>query len=366
MADGSSQPPVPTETLLLIGPMLIGGFLSWMLFGVSAVQLYIYHVSFPQERPLIWASVYIIFILDLVQSVVVSGQTWDALVAGWGRPVNLEFPGWSITGLPLVSSIIALWVQTFFAWRILRLSRSKWIPFVILITGLAQAAGAWVIGISFIWLKNIDSLHSPTLNASNIIWLGGSAFTDVIIMLSMLYLLYSAKRKVVRFQRSKLMIRRLVRLTVETGCACALAAVLELTFFLALPNTNIHIAFGAILAKVYSNTLMTSLNSRVAIGARPSRSGPATSANISFMNIFSTHSEIDENQTASRSVVPGHPLQIHISHVTESDHKGLGSGGPSDKVEPDWDIEMADLQKGSGHGKDDVAPDMLHAKDALC
>ena len=37
------------------------------------------------------------------------------------------------------------------------------------------------------------------------------------------------------------MVRRLIRLTVETGCACALSAVLELAFFLGLPDTNIHL-----------------------------------------------------------------------------------------------------------------------------
>ena len=37
------------------------------------------------------------------------------------------------------------------------------------------------------------------------------------------------------------MVRRLIRLTVETGCACALSAVLELAFFLGLPETNIHL-----------------------------------------------------------------------------------------------------------------------------
>ncbi len=36
------------------------------------------------------------------------------------------------------------------------------------------------------------------------------------------------------------MINRLLRVTVETGLACAVAATLELVFFLALPDTNMH------------------------------------------------------------------------------------------------------------------------------
>ena len=115
---------------------LIGALLSWMLFGISIVQLCarclpflsltdriltyervpaadrhetrahtdIYHVSFPRERFALWASVYTIFALDVFQSIVVACEAWQTLCAGWGRPVNLQFPGWTFTGLPIVSS----------------------------------------------------------------------------------------------------------------------------------------------------------------------------------------------------------------------------------------------------------------------
>ena len=55
--------------------------------------------------------------------------------------------------------------------------------------------------------------------------------------------LYSAKRlSMGRFEHSEFIVNRLMRLTVETGLACALTALLELAFFLGLPNTNVHIA----------------------------------------------------------------------------------------------------------------------------
>ena len=44
------------------------------------------------------------------------------------------------------------------------------------------------------------------------------------------------------FDSSEFIVNRLMRLTVETGLACALTALLELAFFLGLPNTNVHIA----------------------------------------------------------------------------------------------------------------------------
>ena len=104
-----------------------------MLFGISIVQLCtfssmcstlnpsqgtcstnadrvlphldIYHVSFPRDRFAVWASVYTIFALDIFQSIVVACEAWQTLCAGWGRSVNLQFPGWTFTALPIVSSI---------------------------------------------------------------------------------------------------------------------------------------------------------------------------------------------------------------------------------------------------------------------
>ena len=95
-----------------------------MLFGISIVQLCesslasmrslcgpttslsqdIYHVSF-RDRWAISACVYGVFTLDIWQSIVVAAAAWEALIDGWGRPINLRFPGWSFAMLPLVSSI---------------------------------------------------------------------------------------------------------------------------------------------------------------------------------------------------------------------------------------------------------------------
>ena len=52
-------------------------------------------------------SVYTIFALDVFQSIVVACEAWQTLCAGWGRAVNLRFPGWTFTALPIVSSISA-------------------------------------------------------------------------------------------------------------------------------------------------------------------------------------------------------------------------------------------------------------------
>ncbi|PIL27208.1 hypothetical protein GSI_10352 [Ganoderma sinense ZZ0214-1] len=252
----AAQPPLSSATLLLVGPIYIGPLLAWMLFGVSVVQLYIYHTSFFRDPISIRAAVYGIFALDVFQSIVVAAVGWQVLVSGWGRPINLQFPGWSFAATPFVSGIISASVQTFYAWRIWRLGRWRVVPLAIIITGFASAMGAIIFAILFMFKKNIETFHETVMYSLCIVWLGIGAFTDFAIMLSMFYLLYSAKRlSMGRFERSEFIVNRLMRLTVETGSACALTALLELAFFLGLPQTNVHIALPTISDQLSSGSI---------------------------------------------------------------------------------------------------------------
>ncbi|PIL27201.1 hypothetical protein GSI_10345 [Ganoderma sinense ZZ0214-1] len=310
MADSVAQPPLAEATLLLIGPIYIGPLLAWMLFGVSIVQLYIYHTSFSRDPLSIQIAVYGIFFLDVFQSVVVAAVGWQVLVAGWGRPVNIEFPGWSFAATPFLSGVISASVQLFYAWRIYRLGKWRIIPAAIGLTGLASALGAIIFAIMFMFKKDLNSFHEPAMYSLCILWLGVGAFTDVVIMLSMFFLLYSAKRQSFTFQRSEFIVNRLMRLTVETGLACAITASLELAFFLGLPATGLHLAFATILSKVYSNTFMTSLNSRVLSQQTQAKvSNSVSLSSISRPGAMSNHlGTVEAGQP---------PLTIHITHEVD-------------------------------------------------
>ncbi|KAJ3818227.1 hypothetical protein F5880DRAFT_1491733, partial [Lentinula raphanica] len=235
----------------------IGSIFSWCLFGISIVQLYIYHLSFPLDSYIMKGTVYIIFVLDVFQSIVVATSGWHTLCTGWGHPSVLQFPGWTFIALPCVSGI----VQIFFSWRIYSLGNWHVVPVLIIILALAQCAAAWAIGIGFIALQDIALLHKANMFARTIIWLGGAALADVIIALSMLYLLYSAKRNIT-IKQTERMLTHLIHLTVETGAVTATSAILELILFQTFQSNNLHFTIALMLCKIYSNALMASLNSR--------------------------------------------------------------------------------------------------------
>ncbi|EJC99665.1 uncharacterized protein FOMMEDRAFT_160092 [Fomitiporia mediterranea MF3/22] len=295
--------PVSNETLLLIGPILCSFLNAACRRTSNSNNADIYHVSFPNDGKIMKSSVYTIFLVDILQTIFVAVYAWRVLCFGWGRPALLPFPGWSLTAIPTFSAIVSAWVQIFYAWRIHILSgRKRIIPCVIIIA-LAQASGAIAITAVFSSLKDLSELHTVTIYARTILWLAGSVAADAIIAFSMIYLLYNAKNS--GFGHTNKLINRLIRLTIETGLATALTALVELILYQVYQNNNLHLVLSLCLCKVYSNTFMTSLNSRASSGSR----GPT---------VFSSRSS--ENNT---SVLPRRnnnfpsPAVIHIETTTD-------------------------------------------------
>ncbi|KAI0035391.1 phosphatase inhibitor-domain-containing protein [Vararia minispora EC-137] len=316
MASDSSAPLAPGETpvtediLLLIGPIFIGALFSWLLYGVSCVQLYLYHVSTYNDRTWIQVSVYIIFVMDSLQTVVSAFMGWGYLCSGWGHMSALTFPGWTFVAIPMISSAVAAWVQIFYAWRIHILKRWRVIPAVIVLLALTQCAAGLSTAIGVIPFTNVSQIH--VLEANIDVWLAGSAAVDTVISVSMVYLLYSARRNPLVSARGEKTVNRLIRLSVETGIATTTTAVLELGMFFWTPNANFYVFLSLILCKVYSNALMTSLNSR----ALASRSRPFFGAETSLGSSYGTRATlIHPTRHVETITIP--PAVVHVASHTE-------------------------------------------------
>ncbi|TFY79283.1 hypothetical protein EWM64_g4729 [Hericium alpestre] len=240
--------------------------LLWCLYGILFLQLYLYYLSFPTDNLWIKITVYGLFIVDTFHTVIVTDVGWSFLCKGWGDLNALRFTSWGFDITPLVSGIAAAWVQLFFAWRIWTLGMRgnypwiwKIVTILIVLVALAQGIAGMAAGIRFISLADIAQFHIIYGSAST--WLAGSAACDVMIALSMVILLSGAKKRAFG-TKSERLLSRLIQMTIETGAVTATAAVLDLAFFLGQPENNLHLLMALLLAKLYTNTLYATLNSR--------------------------------------------------------------------------------------------------------
>ncbi|KAF9030685.1 hypothetical protein BDZ89DRAFT_659463 [Hymenopellis radicata] len=254
------------ENLALItGPFILGYMWSYCLYGVLIVQVYVYAERFGHDRATLKILVWTLFFLETVFTVFMTIAAWNTFGSHWGDTEAILVLDWSWTPLPPLSSFMGGMAQTFYAWRIYCLTRSFWLPVIIELVMLMQLTATFVFTIRYF------SGDRRVLNLFNFsdeitIWLAGSAACDLIITLSLVVLLYRRKPDSAgphaAFRSTADLINKLIRVNMETGMITSFGAITELALFLSTHQYNIHLILFLMLGKLYSNTLMATLNYR--------------------------------------------------------------------------------------------------------
>ncbi|KAL0575670.1 hypothetical protein V5O48_006302 [Marasmius crinis-equi] len=261
MANNSTTA-IPSNIGEVTGPLLMGYLFNYGLYGILCVQTYIYYTAFPKDKLYFRSLVYTVFVLDSIQTIMITYDAFQTFAYGFGDMNKLGRVGLFWFDLCFLDGIIAFAVQSFFAYRVRLLSRSKiLIPGVILFTALASMSGAIAAGILAKQVEFLSQLQDKVFVGSAF-WLGGSAACDVLIALCMTYTLSQANST---YKETQDLIRRLIIVTMETGVLTALAATADLIIFLGFPKLDVHITFTLSLAKLYSNSLLVILNTRLNI-----------------------------------------------------------------------------------------------------
>ncbi|KAI0319693.1 hypothetical protein OF83DRAFT_1169979 [Amylostereum chailletii] len=275
-------------------PVLLGSLAAWFLFGINVVQVYVYALHFPEDPKLVKVTVYGIFIVECFQIIVATAAPWYMLCKGWGNESSLTSITWNDPFIPLLDGFVGGWVQVFYAWRIYILGRSK--------TWTAVALGI--------------------LPA----WLMSSVVCDVIIAVCMVYVLFISRERIadVKITTTHKRITSLIRLSIETGSVTAAIAIFSVVSFISLKGTTLYIGLGLIVSKVYSNSFMVSLNSRIY----------AREANIANANVSSFAGPGAPLPFARSQIVFSPDMHVEMTRVSETfgdrQHKkqifGHGSG----------------------------------------
>ncbi|KAJ7852974.1 hypothetical protein B0H13DRAFT_2359262 [Mycena leptocephala] len=155
---------------------------------------------------------------------------------------------WVFATDPAMTGIIGAMVQLFYAWRIHTLTGNLWIVALICICALTNACEGSLQHLAVV--ENIGSWrtssaaaiafvpqfsHFQEFQVTVICWLMSAAVGDVIITATLV--------------------------TIQTGMITSVCSVIDLGLFLG-DSSGMHLLFNLPLAKLYSNSLMSSLNAR--------------------------------------------------------------------------------------------------------
>lgn len=246
-------------------PLFVGTLVNWSLLGVLAVQVYLYFLAFPKDQRVNKLVVGFVIIAETLQTIGDTRNTIRTFGAGWGNLAALDEVGWAWFSVPVLGSTIGCVGQMFFAWRIYVIGGGTLvIPIVIgTITLFQWGAGIW----TGVQISNAGRFSLLTFKSMKppVAWLSATALADLIIVAATVYYLLRARQPGFR-GATHAAVNRIIKVTIETGIPCAVFALIDLALFVKYNGNNYHLGTCIWISKVYSNSIMVILNSRMQIG----------------------------------------------------------------------------------------------------
>ncbi|KAJ6528761.1 hypothetical protein DFH09DRAFT_1327581 [Mycena vulgaris] len=259
MAPVSAVPP-DFKVVEFSGPLLIGALLNWGLFGSLSIQVYLYYQAFPIDKLIIKCLVYVLFTIDVVQTILITHDAFATFGYSFGDVSAVTRLRFDWLTMPIIGGLVAFIGQSFYAYRIHLLSKSWPIPVLVVILSLISVVAAIISGAFGYEAENTASLTTRETSAAAGLWLGASSVSDIVIAGCMTYYLSTIDTE---FPQTRVLLSKLIQLTIETGSVTALATLTSLALFYAFPNRSYGFVPAFIIPKLYANTILAVLNARL-------------------------------------------------------------------------------------------------------
>ncbi|KAJ7469778.1 hypothetical protein B0H11DRAFT_2416082 [Mycena galericulata] len=254
--------PFQLDATLGLGVTEMGIFATLILFGILILQVYIYYLR-TSDRALVRILVALVFIFETCHTVAVTQAIyyWTVTLANVA-----EKPG-TVRGLSfgmVFETLITFLVQSYFIHRVYRFSQNAWIGGIIGMLCLLRFGGGIVLSVgSFMNLPHEPDYFSLQERLG---WLVTATFSigasvDVFVAISLCVYLQRWKSPPAMKTTSQL-IHRIMFWSIQTGLVTSVVSVTVVVCFQAMRHNYIWIGVFAILGKLYSNSLLASLNIR--------------------------------------------------------------------------------------------------------
>ncbi|KII90732.1 hypothetical protein PLICRDRAFT_39309 [Plicaturopsis crispa FD-325 SS-3] len=250
-----------------VGALEIGILVSLFLFGTTTVQAFVYFQRFPRDVTTLKLLVSVVWCLELLHTMAVSHSLYTETVTWYGREIgpNSKNP-WSLNAAIVLSGLISPLVQAFFAHRVHAVSGQLPIPVFCWIVLFLRFVAIIILGIAAFLMTDLVQFTTQWRWGFYFVLIA-SAVVDVTIAVSLCYYLIQKRSEVM--QSTARIIDRLITWTLQTSLVTCLTTVTLLISYVAMPNTSIWLGLFIILCRLFSNSLLASLNGRAAL--RPGR-----------------------------------------------------------------------------------------------
>ncbi|KAH8110194.1 hypothetical protein DFH11DRAFT_1547688 [Phellopilus nigrolimitatus] len=322
-----------------LGAVLIGGFVSVFLYGVTCLQMFIYYQRYPSDRRFIKITVAALWFIDSLDAALTCQICYYYLVTNYANPSAIFFPVWSLKLHVFVTmlenafqSLSDFVVRSLFARRVYTLSRkNKFITVVIAALSVVDLVVGTIITIKAFHIQTFAGL----LVLADLFYLNfaSNISADLCVALDGF-----AKSLILRTDS---LVVKLIIYTVNTGLLTVFDASAGLICYAAMPTTLVFIAFYLNLSKFYVNSYLASLNVRKTLLTSMKSDHVLASIRLSG---GASHN-MPNFRTVTASGMSGHDNSTNVRHTRPSHfgYPGTQQGDGSTVVNTPTDVPLMGL-----------------------
>ncbi|KAI0764679.1 hypothetical protein C8Q74DRAFT_1370610 [Fomes fomentarius] len=245
--------------------VLVGYAIATTVYGITVLQTYLYFRRYPHDRPILKIFVGVLWILDTLTTVLMSHAMYSFFVLNLRNLAEDVRLPWSFTLENGVTDVITAMVQLYFAERLWQLGRNKFLSSAIVILALLSL-GLGIEGTIAVFKDH--NLISQTFRRALVV---GGAVQGVAVLCDILItggLCYYFTTSRTGHRTTNALLDRLMAYAIERGALTATVQAMYLIMSVALPDRFFYVPFAMIVAKMYVNTLLASLNVRSSLDRR--------------------------------------------------------------------------------------------------
>ncbi|KAJ3574451.1 hypothetical protein NP233_g1767 [Leucocoprinus birnbaumii] len=249
------------------GALLLGGLYASLLSGLVALQVIIYFKVYEGDRRRIKALVLFIWFLDVLHTALVWAGLWDYLIVSFGDTQQISNIYWSVSTTVAVTGILTFVVHCFFSHRIFMLSRRNWylvIPILLLALCRLMTTAEMILNNTFPSFK----AHFKWVFTLGLVL---STAVDILITGCLFFLLKTSRTSDFNLNA---VIDTLIRYAFETGALTTAGTIVAMIFWLAMNDNLVFMGLHFVIAKLYANSILVTLNTRKDLRRARSSTGP--------------------------------------------------------------------------------------------
>ncbi|KAH7919269.1 hypothetical protein BV22DRAFT_1133958 [Leucogyrophana mollusca] len=300
--------PSISAKLLMRGP-LMGTLFGMLLYGVTCMQAFYYFQHYRNDRRAVKATVAVIWLLESAHACLAVNAMDFYLIANFGSEETLLAPTWEIMSVFVLGLLINYVVYLVFTWRIWQyaFTVSRRSTLSISMISIATTRTALGIASSFTPTRGLPFVSAlkqvqSHLQPSSALMLPQVYLIIALVMfivgdsLSALAMAYYLNKSRSGLRRMDNLIDQLVLYCVGTGALTSIIYVASLITDILEPNSLTFMGIILVQTRLYSNSLLTSLNMRTFNAEKLNND---TFINVSQLSIqFSTPQSSDVNRTS--------------------------------------------------------------------